>query len=326
MSPHIIVYLDQNYLSNMAKARLGSIEDENLAKFWSSLFSDLRKAVLDDKIACPELEFQTTEAMYDRRLEEPIRQVIDGLSWGFKFHLREDILETQILGAASSFLGKNGGVKETWAIAFESDPCAPVHSRMQNVLGGKGRISVHFSLPDEVVEHDRQLKNRYVKAEELFAKHGEVCSDWDDEVLAQKMSFIDSFFFGGQPSLSIEKQQHLMRLWGKLDQIGLKYPDHATASKFLSSEELLNSPYIDICSSINAAIAKYYSERRCRGSDLYDVAILATVLPFCDVVTTDSFMKGIIVKTLHFDDKYKAKIFSARKTERLAFQKFIQGL
>jgi hypothetical protein len=326
MSPHVIVYLDQNYLSNMAKARLGSIEDENLAKFWSSLFGDLRETVLDDKVACPELEFHTTEAMYDRRLEEPIRQVIDELSWGLEFHQREDILETQISGAALSFLGKNGGIKETWATAFESDPCAPVRSRMQNIFGVKGRISVHLSLPDEVVKHDRQLKNRYVKGEELFAKLGDVCSDWDDEVLAQKMSFIDSFFLGRQPPQSIEKQQHLMRLWGKLDQIGLKYPDYVTATKFLKSEELLNSPYIDICSSINATIAKYYSNRRCKGSDLYDVAILATVLPYCDVVTTDSFMKEIIVKILHFDEKYKSKIFSATKQDRLAFQKFIQGL
>ncbi len=326
MGAHVIVYLDQNYLSNMAKARLGSIEDKNLAEFWSSLFDELKTAVLTDKIACPASEFHTTEAMFDKRLEESIRQVIDELSWGLEFHQREDILETQISGAALTFLGKNGGIKETWATAFESDPCAPAHSRMQNIFGVKGRISVHLSLPDEVVEHDRQLKNRYMKGEELFAKLGNVCSNWDDEVLAQKMSFIDSFFLGGQARQSIEKQQDLMRLWGKLDQIGIKYPDHATAAKFLKSEELLNSPYIDICSSINAAIATHHPNRKCKGSDLHDVAILATVLPYCDVVTTDSFMKEIIVKILNFDDKYKVKVFSARKNDRPAFQKFIHEL
>lgn len=342
MSSHVIVYLDQNYLSNMAKARLGSIDDENLAKFWDSLFDDLRKAVLADKIACPELEFHRTEAMYDRRLEESIRQVIDELSWGLKFHQRESILETQVFSSAFRFLGKNESIKETWATVFESDPHAPVCSRMQNILGVKGRISVHLSLPDEVVEHDRQLKNKYVKGEELFAKLGNVCHDWDDEVLAQKMSFINSFFLGGQDIRSIDQLRHdgsplelivaagryanLVSLWERLAEIGIKVSDVTTAAKFLKSEELLNIPYIDICSSINAAIAKYYSKRRCRGSDLYDVAILATVLPYCDVVTTDSFMREIIVNILHFDDKYKAKIFSARKIDRLAFQKLIQEL
>lgn len=306
MSSHVIVYLDQNYLSHMAKARLGSIEDENLAKFWNPLFDDLRKAVLDDKIACPESEFHRIETMYNRELEEPIREVIDELSWGLEFCQRDDILETQILGTALRFLGKNEGTKETWATVFESDPHAPVRSRMQEILGIERQIHVHLSLSDEVVEHDRQLKNKYVKGEELFAKLGNVCRDWDDEVLAQKMSLID--------------------LWGKRGEIGIKDSDIDTATKFLKSEEPLNIPYIDICSSINAAIAKHYPKRRCKGSDLYDVLTLATVLPYCDVVTTDSFMKEILVKILCFNDKYKAKIFSAKKIDRLAFQKFIQGL
>ena len=77
---HTIVYLDQNYLSNMAIARHGFMKDEE-AVFWSSLFDDLKTAVLADKIACPASEFHSTEAMYDTRLEEPIREVIDELSW-----------------------------------------------------------------------------------------------------------------------------------------------------------------------------------------------------------------------------------------------------
>jgi hypothetical protein len=305
MNPHTIVYLDQNYLSNMAKARHDRMKGEE-AVFWHSLFDELKTAVLADKIACPASEFHTTEAMYDRRLEEPIRQVIDELSWGLEFHQRDDILETQISSAALIFLGKNEGNKETWATAFESDPHAPVQSRMQNILGGKGRINVHIPFSDKVVEHDRQLKNKYVRGEEFFAKHGDVCSDWDEEVSAQKMSLIDS--------------------WRKQGKIGINYPDHATATKFLKSEELLNSPYINISSSINTARAKHYPNRRNKGSDLYDVITLATVLPYCDVVTTDSFMKEILVKILHFDDKYKAKIFSATEQDQLAFQRFVQEL
>jgi hypothetical protein len=328
MGSHVIVHLDQNYLSNMAKARIGLIEDESLTKCWSSLFSDLRKAALDDKIACPEVEFHTTEAMYDKRLEEPIRQVIDELSWGLKFRQRGDILETLIRGAASKFLGRNEGTKETWTIAFESDPQAPVHSRMQDIGEIEGQINVHLPTPDWVVEHDRQLKNKYVKGEELFAKLGNVCRDWDDEVLAQKMDFINSFFLGGQDINSIDKQEHLIDLWGKLGEIGIKDSDIDTATKFLKSEELLNTPYIHICSSINAAIAKHYPhpQRRCKGSDLYDVPALATALPYCDVVTTDNFMKEILVKILHFDDKYEAMKFSATKEDLLAFQKFIREL
>jgi hypothetical protein len=304
MGSHVIVHLDQNYLSNMAKARIGSIEDESQAKFWGSLFDDLKKATLVDKIACPASEFQKIEAMYDKRLEEHVRQVIDELSYGLEFRQREDILETLIGGAASKFLGRNEGTKETWTIAFESDPQAPVRSRMQDTGGIEGH---HLPTPDWVVEHDRQLKNKYVKGEELFAKLGNVCHDWDDEVLAQKMSLIDS--------------------WRKQGKIGIiNGSDIDTSMKFLKSEELLNIPYVDISSSINTAISKCYPERKDKGSDLYDVITLATVLPYCDVVTTDSFMKEILVKILRFDDKYEAMIFSATKADRLAFQKFIWEL
>ncbi len=51
MSSHIIVYLDQNYLSNMAKARIGSLKTEDDANFWHSLFDNLKEAVLADELA-----------------------------------------------------------------------------------------------------------------------------------------------------------------------------------------------------------------------------------------------------------------------------------
>ena len=65
MNSHTIIYLDQNYVSYMAKARIGRIKDDDQAKFWLSLFDNLKKAVLADKIACPESDFHSTEAMFD---------------------------------------------------------------------------------------------------------------------------------------------------------------------------------------------------------------------------------------------------------------------
>jgi hypothetical protein len=310
----------------MAKAHLGYLKTEHDTNFWHSLFDDLKKRVLANKIACPESAFHRAETMYDTSLEDAIRCAIDKLSWGLKFRPREDILESQIEEAAFKFLGKNPPASAPWSIAFESDPQAPVESRMQDIGGIEGRVNVHLSLSNEIVEHDRQLKSKYAKDEELLAKLDNVCHDWHDEVLMQKMSLIKSIFLDDQATRSNEKQRHLIRLWGKLGEIGVKASDTTTAANFLASEELRNIPYIDIFSSIEAAIALHYPTRKCKGSDSYDIPILATVLPYCDIVTTDSFMKEIVVKTLRFDDKYKAKIFSAKKADRLAFQKIIQEL
>jgi hypothetical protein len=116
------------------------------------------------------------------------------------------------------------------------------------------------------------------------------------------------------------------RMWQKLSKIGINISDTVIAKNFLVSDLLLEIPYFDICCSINAAVNRYYPERKCKGSDIYDVGILATILPYCDIVTTDEFMKQILVDKLHFDNKYNTRIFSANKVDILNFQELIRTL
>jgi len=326
----------------MAKARCGCIKDEDEAKFWQSLFDDLKEAVLADKITCPELEFHRTEAGYDRRLEIPIIETIDELSWGLQFHPWRSILESQIEDAARKFLDKQLEEREPWAIAFESDPQAPVESRMQDVLGTRGRIRVHIPLPDEVVEQDRQRKLEFAhEAQRLLKEYSNSPLAWSELVLQSKRSFMDGFL-GKTARQSIAQQSQedsplsqqraldryneLVDLFNRLREIGIN-TDNSKVMDFMESEELLSVPFVDVNASIWAAIAWHYLQGRdIQRGDFYDVPILAAALPYCDVITTDSFMKEILVNKLHFDDKYKAKIFSATQHDRLAFQKLVRGL
>lgn len=341
MGSHTIVYLDQNYLSNMAKARCGFIKDGDQAKFWHSLFDDLKEAVLADKIACPELEFHRTEAGYARKLEIPIIETIDELSWGLQFRSWRCILESQIEDAARKFLSKQLKEREPWAIAFESDPQAPVESRMQDILGTRGRIRVHIPLPDEVVEQDCQRKLEFAhEAQRLLKEYSDSPLGWSELVLQSKRSFMDGFLGKtarqsiaqqAQEASSLSQQRaldrcnELVKLFNRLREIGIN-TDSSKVMDFMESEELLNIPFVDVNASIWAAIARTYQGGKLSKGDFYDVPILASALPYCDVVTTDKFMKEIIIKILHFDEKYEAKIFLATKADRLAFQKFIQGL
>ena len=170
MGSHTIVYLDQNYLSNMAKARLRRNKDES--RFWLSLFDDLRVAVLTDKIACPESQFQRKEARLDGRIEETVGRIIDELSWGLEFNPYEAILRAQIEHAAYRFLGKSPPPMEAWSTAFKSDPRAPVESRMEDMFGTKGRIFLSYSLPDQVIEEDRLSKLEFAdEAREILDRY-----------------------------------------------------------------------------------------------------------------------------------------------------------
>ena len=346
MNSHTIVYLDQNYLSNMAKARIGSIEDEDQAKFWYSLFNDLKKAVLTDKIACPESEFQRHEASYDRRLEGPIRKVIDELSWGLKFHTSTTIMESQIYDAAKRFLSREVEERESWTKAFRTNPHAAAESRMIDLLGAKGRINVHISYPDEIIKHDRRLKAEFANDKILPVKYQSNYSDWSELLRREKISLICSIsglsILDSDYQLWLEQKRRdypqidkfivneriadIERFYKRLSEIGIDTANTTMVADFLISEELLSIPYIDIFSSINAVKIMHYPNRKRRHSDFYDIPVLATILPYCDIVTTDIFMKEILIKRLNFDDKYNVKIFSATKADRLAFQKLVRTL
>ncbi len=344
MSSHTIVYLDQNYLSNMAKAQHGFIKDKDEAIFWHSLFDDLKETVLADKIACPESEFHAAEAQYDKRLEDAIIGTIKELSWGLKFQTWESILESQIEDAARTFLGQQPDEREWWTIAFQSDPHALVESRMEDIGGENWRIDVDFSLPDSDLTRNRRIKSDFVvESQEVLDKHINNRPDDLPEALIQSKKGLIASYMGNVAKQNIiralregelldkviaeEKYAGLVDLWNCLNKIGINTDDHDAVMAFAESKELLNSPFVDIFASIDAVLSTYYpASRKIQTGDYYDLPIMALTLPYSNVIATDNFIKGVLVNILRLDDKYKARIFSAIDKDRLAFQKFIRGL
>lgn len=338
MGSHAVIYLDQNYLSNMAKAHFGSSMNKGEGEFWSSLFNGLKRAILADKVACPELEFQRDEAEFDKRIEYAVWQVICELSLGLEFLPWETILELEIEDAAFKFLGKNSPRRRSWQSAFKSNPQDPVESRMTcNAFGIKHRIEVFISPPKEVVDHDRQLKRRWEDTARSLLKQP-TFDDWHKELLVQKSAFIDNLLGPGAFNIiakqwasdsSLDKlvaTRNMAKLKERLTRLGEIGITLHNMADFFNSGELLNAPFIDVFCSINTVIVQNYTDREPKGGDLRDVAILATVLPYCDVVTTDRFMRDILVNSLRFDKKYGCEIFSASQQDRLAFEQLLRGL
>jgi len=326
----------------MAKARLGFPINKVDTEFWQSLFDGLKAAVSADKIACPESQFQRKEARLDRRIEQAVGRIIDELSWGLEFNPWQVILRLQIEDAAFRFLGKTPPRIQTWSVAFKSDPQAPVESSMEDIFGTKGRIAVSFSPPDEIIEDDRQSKLEFMdEAQEILNRYSNNRPNWSELLLQNKKGVVDGFMGKlAQESIAqqlqrdspldklsaLDRYNELVDLLNRLREIGINI-DNFEVMNFMESKELLNIPFVDINGSIWAAIAEYCGQgRKRRKGDFYDAPILATALPYCDVIATDGFMKEIVVKRFHFDEKYKCKIFSASKTDRQAFQKLIKEL
>lgn len=341
---HAIVYLDQNYTSNMAKARCGFMKNKDEAKFWDSLFDDLKRAVFADRIACPESEFHLTEAKYDERLWEPIIEIVRTLSGGLQLRPWKNILESQVKDAARQFLGKQPEKREDWSIAFESDPHSKYMDRVHGIQIGQVRMYIHRPLTRGDIEHERQRKLEFVReAQEMLQEYSRKPLGWPELLLGSKMSVIDGFMgkFAEQNiykklkgDYSLEDKLivannyiRLKNFWNCIHKVGINPKDYHIVNSFVRSKELLNSPYIDVNASIWAAIGKCYIQgRSVQLGDFYDVPILASAIPYCDIIATEKFMKEVLVNMLDFSNKYKSSIFSASKVDRLAFWKFVREL
>ena len=315
---------------------MGCIKDHDQANFWQSLFIDLKKAVLADKIACPESEYHTTEAMFDTRLEAPIRSVLDELSYGLKFHTLKNILELQIEEAALRFLNKTPIPKEPWTKAFTANPNVPIKMILERLQENSEKYSF-LPMPELEIYWNRLLKNQWVMEEEalkssvsldrkeLTTKSKSFPCNWNDFLLAERLSLINSVF-GLKQKMYPGDFYYFSRIWKKLESVGIKISDTQTALNFLKSDHIMRMPFFDICCSIHAAINMHYPRRNPQGSDLYDVTRLAITIPYCHLNTTDSFMKEILTKRLRLDEKYNTNIFSATNQDCLSFQKRVKEL
>jgi hypothetical protein len=338
MNSHTVIYLDEMYLSNMAKAQLGSLTDQYECEFWLSLLEELKDKVLADRIACPEFAFQREEASFDTRIDETVGRIIDELSRGLKFNTWKEILNLQIEDAAFKFLGKAPPQRETWEIAFPSNPQASLKSRMP---GGYPRpnwgADVYPALQNGIVEDKRQQKAMWVTfAEKTLGPY--TCHNWDETLQRDKLYSVDCILgheawryaerlrssgFLEDRLIAAANMQEMILREERLLEIGINDDNFID---FLKSDELLDSAFIDIHSSIRTAAAMYFPKRKQLGSDLRDPVILAVVMPYSDVVTTDRFMKELLVARLNLDEKYDCAIFSANKRDRSAFRDLIRSL
>ncbi|MFC2066618.1 hypothetical protein ACFLUO_06140 [Chloroflexota bacterium] len=297
-----------------------------------------------DEVVCPEAEFHLTEAKYNSRLWEPIIEIIRTLSGGLQLRPYKNILGLQVKDAARQFLSIEPEERERWSVAFMSDPNCKYSDRIQDVLGGKVRMYVHTPLTSVDIEHERQSKTGFVEQEQkILEEYGRKPLIWSELLLDSKKGVIDGFMGklaeksiyekleGNYPLedklIAVGNYIRLRNLWDYISQIGINPKDYDMVNKFVRSKELLDSPFVDVNASIWAAIGESYIQGRKSGEgDFYDVPILASALPYCDIVTTDKFMKEILINKLSFDEKYTARIFSATQSDRLEFQNLVRGL
>ncbi|HHT9131531.1 MAG TPA: hypothetical protein ACFYED_03495 [Candidatus Tripitaka californicus] len=314
-----IVYLDQNVLSFIAKVKLGQIKEERVERLFSAS-GGLETLVKGGKIICPESVFHRIESglgsdVLKIKLLETLRQ----LSQGISFRDWKELVDVQMQRAVEGFFGGRPSVlsrgeafhdKTTWEDVLplqELERLKRLYKERWEGLRKEAMGGYQRGLPE--------LTNK------LFRQHRE----------RERQALVKGYLLQGdrEPCLStyVMEAYHLggPRRNG-LEGYKTRDPDLKRLAAFMDSGWLKAVPFVDVVSSLNAAILVYEEAREPEEGDFYDSLIVGTVLPYCDILVTDNFLKGILIKKMGFQVKYHVEVFSGKGSELEGLLACLEGL
>ena len=330
-----VLCLDTNYLSNLAKARgVGHLPDE-VASLWQELSSVLEDAVWSDLLICPGFDIQIKEAEFDDRLALPVWTMMRALSLGVQFLSHDDIVAGQVEDAAYRFLGQEPPVRLPWERVFQHDPDVPAVELSRRVRARP--FAPPFHSPD-VIARRRAKKN-----ENAFATRHEsgplTGSAFQSRMDAERRALVSRWFSrdvllemvdslrADRPPQDIAKWRTTLQsvdLLGRLRQAGMTA---GRTVEFVNSTQLKSIQYVDVyCSVAVAADVSVGDARTPRSGDEFDRRIVSAMMPSCDMLCTDRFIKHVLVDLLHFDVKYGCRVFSGTVEDVQSFMGAVQSL
>ncbi len=323
-----IVYLDQNFISNIAKPSSTPDPAVNV-----KIREKLLRLLKGDAIACPTSEFHTRETLYsgDEQLRRAIQEVIREVCHGLGFRQYFDILEVQTRRALYEYTGNElvPAIPE-WSEAFVSDPdtvtdgnhyCRqPVYVEMSPFF--EAGLAAKRSYPERALRAAKTTRERGVAF---------------DERLAELQTWFARIAFG--PLIELLLAQAKAAAGQPLDEIAL-FPSYASRvyenfcelsgseelpkfAEFLKSPQFKHTPFVRIFCSIHAAME--VNSTKPEAGDYDDSEILATVLPYCDIVATDNNKKRLL-EELGFDAEFTVTLFSAKQEDLSALIEFLGAL
>ena len=295
----LIIYLDQNFVSNMAKAKFlggGSLASE--LQEYAEIYDRLKSLVDDDKVICPESEFHNLETI-EPDLAGPAQRGLTTLSYGLCFRSHFEIGRLQAYRAAREFLNLAPEGTPQWEDAFDDDPNEPVVNRTFQWGTGRAIPTIPWQIDSSPPRPNKYMSDRRAAGGKF------IWADLPERIKQEKDRLVQYMYGDHIDQYSTGEAGLLWETWRSLDAPPEKLAD------FLKSDHLRNLPFIDIHCTLCAAM-DCEKGRQPRESDALDTLIMAVVLPYCDVVATSSDMKGLFTQT-GLAGRYPARLYSAKK-------------
>jgi len=290
----LIVYLDQNCLSDMAKIGKNS----NVRPEIKELYNILHKGFLDEKIIVPSSWFHKIETCLIPELKEEIE---NRQAWMGQISLRhkDHIYLTQLEQGLDEFNRKipYSGILD-YTTAFDNHPDTPtnylhvtVDSHLENIHNTENRESLASD-----IERVRKtvLMNRVTFKEQFSA-----------EIEAYASGFLY------KPSFGLLGLHHM-------------YPDKNILKNFSKSHNFKKLPTVNIGSKLWAYIFTSATNRSTSRGDSTDVDVISSYLPYVDIMVVDTFMAHNI-STLKLDKDYQTLVYDTKTKSLTKLIQYLKG-
>lgn len=291
----LIVYLDQNFISEMAKAD----SNKRIKPEFKHIYELLHKGFLDEKLVVPASWFHDVETSLSIQLKEKIVSYQNYLGQ-VRLNFPESVQRAQVLAFASKFRGDSHVDPFSISTAFNDNP--DKRKRMFNVTVDSQLQ--HFDFKGKRVQTAQALeavRQTVIKSNISYKEQFKV------EMEAQRRYCLENNY------------QYLMHLFNG---------DKEGISDFIGSEMFNDIPVVKIYAKLWSSLLTQFKKRVIKESDPTDIDVISTYLPYVDVFATDAFIADRIA-AFGIASDYNVDLFDAR-TEKLTLfinylQKFVES-
>ena len=288
-----------------------------------TLFTDIQRAIAEDKIVCPTSPLHESESNLSSRLNVDIRSMDNALSRGLSFKSDGEICDKQVLKAASKFAGAESSTEPWWRTPFNRDPDIPDIAFPSSRSALEVFLTVH-----KLLDEDRRVRNEITAPMYQQYKGGRVERklSYRDEVEFSRIHLFHEHHFVFYNAESVLKQ--VSPVWEpfvpdlfrerriRLAELRRICDKAEGIVPFLSSNDLKNAHFLNIRSKLMAADIAYYGARKPEGSLLNDFNMAAAVVPYVDVFATENYLAELLRQTGVAKD-YGCTVYTMRQKDIL---------
>jgi hypothetical protein len=286
----LLVYLDQNFLSEMSKADT----HEKVRPEFKEVYELLHQGFVDEKLVVPGSWLHDVESSLATHLKDRIVSYQHYLGQ-VRLYRPDEIRNTQTSAACDRFAGRTG-----------SDPLRPEAAFLDHPDQQVERFGISV---DAHLERHNFRDGRHSTAAEL--------EDLRRRLLQRKVTY--------EAQVKVEQQTQRDEFVGTYSRFcGPPSDDKLRElTAFTHSNDFTNIPLLSIEARLLAAILTRYPERKIKPSDGTDIDALCAYAPYVDVVCTDAFMAEQM-RSLGIAEEYGVSVFHAKTSSLRTLRTFLE--